>query len=268
MIEGVDHDDKYRMVEDEFLSVAGDFTRHLHAAEYQRLKNLTDSQNAEAIKTISRPVTGDMTDLVKRRHAALDRATKQRKAVASVLGKREESDDPQMAMTLQGLMDSPRKKAVPLASLSSVTMGSRAEDASPSRRFGRNGGVELRLKQEPESDDDDGDDDDEDDLDGPSRFRVPRRSTLPVSTPAPERAVDRPPRAETWQTGPRNSGSSRPARPQLVPVKAEPEDDDDDDPFVRMRARREEQRRRRESNKIKHETAEDPKSLLNEIPFI
>ncbi|KAG7288130.1 hypothetical protein NEMBOFW57_007653 [Staphylotrichum longicolle] len=88
MIEGIDHDDMYRMVEDEFLSVAGDFTRHLHAAEYQRLKGLAKSENAETIQNISRPVTGEMTDLVRRRHAALDTASKQRKGIAKTLGKR------------------------------------------------------------------------------------------------------------------------------------------------------------------------------------
>jgi hypothetical protein len=35
---GLDKDDRYRMVEDEFLEAAKMFTQHLHAAEYQRMK--------------------------------------------------------------------------------------------------------------------------------------------------------------------------------------------------------------------------------------
>jgi len=47
MIDGLGHDDRYRMVEDEFAQTARTLTVHLHAAEYQRLKDATKSQNAE-----------------------------------------------------------------------------------------------------------------------------------------------------------------------------------------------------------------------------
>ncbi len=40
MIDGLEDDDKYRMVEDEFVATAGTFTAHLHAAEYQRQLNV------------------------------------------------------------------------------------------------------------------------------------------------------------------------------------------------------------------------------------
>ncbi|KAL2153004.1 hypothetical protein VTH82DRAFT_4159 [Thermothelomyces myriococcoides] len=110
MIEGIDHDDMYRMVEDEFLAVAGEFTRHLHAAEYQRLKRLAKSQNAETIQNISRPVTQEMTDLVKRRHAALNTAARQRKGIVKTLRNRtgginsdEEEQSRRRATSLQGL---------------------------------------------------------------------------------------------------------------------------------------------------------------------
>ena len=144
MIEGIAHDDQYRMVEDEFRSVAGDFTRHLHTAEYQRLKGLAKSRNSETIENISRPVTGEMTDIVKRRHLALDTASKQRQGIAKTLGKRasrggsdEEASSRRPATSLQGLMDSPRKPTVPLTSLAGSRPGSSyrgAVDASPSRR--------------------------------------------------------------------------------------------------------------------------------------
>jgi hypothetical protein len=56
MEEGLDGDDAYIMVEDEFQAVAKGFTQHLHHAEYVRLKNLAKTQNASTINTISRPV--------------------------------------------------------------------------------------------------------------------------------------------------------------------------------------------------------------------
>lgn len=210
MIGGIDHDDMYRMVEDEFLAVAGDFTRHLHAAEYQRLKGLVKSENANTIQNISRPVTGEMTDLVKRRHAALDTAAKQRKGIAKTLGKRaagsgawsEDEDRPRRpATSLQGLMDSPRKHTVLLTSVMGPRPGSsyrNAADASPSRRRPsvpgyrgavRNSSMDMshrkvrvpavrRFNREPTTETEDTEEEDDDDLDGPSR--------LP-SKPAPRR---------------------------------------------------------------------------------
>ncbi|RSM01437.1 hypothetical protein CEP52_008570 [Fusarium oligoseptatum] len=41
---GPQHDDRYRMVEDEFVNMAHQFTTHLHRAEYNRLKSLAKSQ--------------------------------------------------------------------------------------------------------------------------------------------------------------------------------------------------------------------------------
>ena len=49
MMSGYDRDDIYMMVEDEFQSVAQDFTRHLHRAEYRRLR-----QRAKEAKALRR----------------------------------------------------------------------------------------------------------------------------------------------------------------------------------------------------------------------
>ncbi|EHA52315.1 hypothetical protein MGG_05807 [Pyricularia oryzae 70-15] len=126
MISGVDGDDIWRMVEDEFLSVAGAFTAHLHRAEYKRLKRVAESQNAKTISTISRPVACDRTDTVKRRQDREELERRQGGAIkrmrASSDGKNSnESDDddgpsPWAGTALQGLMDSPRKKAPRLIS--------------------------------------------------------------------------------------------------------------------------------------------------------
>ncbi|KAK3306523.1 uncharacterized protein B0T15DRAFT_492062 [Chaetomium strumarium] len=298
MIEGVDHDDKYRMVEDEFLAVAGEFTRHLHAAEYQRLRGLAKSQNAETIQNISRPVTGEMTDLVKRRHAALDAASKQRKGIASTLGKRaknEEEGSTRRALTsLQGLMDSPRKQAAPL----SLTTGSRpgtssrdAMDASPSRRRhevkgllrtssslvsdGKYGGQAVRFKREPTPDSDDGDDD----LDNQPSWRPKsgvRHPDQATETSAPRSAVATPPiRSKSEPSAPNNPLRAAGAAPRQALAHGAPRseatdapNDGDDDFFSRLRARRTEQKRRRETKAQERNIKSETQTPLDEIPLI
>ncbi|KAL2200294.1 hypothetical protein P885DRAFT_65990 [Corynascus similis CBS 632.67] len=300
MIEGINHDDQYRMVEDEFLAVAGEFTRHLHAAEYQRLKGLAKSQNAEAIQNISRPVTEEMTALVKRRHAALDTASKQREGITKTLSRRAASADTeenepqrQAATSLQGLMDSPRKRTVPLTSIINSRPGSSYQggaDASPSRRRScwhgglgvkRNHGVavssrknrrpSLEPKSEPSTESD------EDDLDG--QFHGPQRHSL--HRPDPGKPANERPRAP--QPTPKTSSPRNPfleitstrfqtlahgtsASEQI----ATPIDDDDDDPLSRLRARRAEQKRRRQNQTQGSNTkmSGSQEATINSIPFL
>ncbi|KAK8250502.1 hypothetical protein HDK77DRAFT_480455 [Phyllosticta capitalensis] len=56
MRDGLDGDDVWVMVEDEFLDTARIFTQHLHHAEYHRLKRLAQARNTSAIQNMSRPV--------------------------------------------------------------------------------------------------------------------------------------------------------------------------------------------------------------------
>jgi hypothetical protein len=135
MDEGVDCDDKYRMVEDEFLTIAKRFTVHLHAAEYKRQQKMVKSRNADTINSISRPVTGKMPDHTKRKVETAARVKTQKVALESMLGKKAEdgsddSDDgdglPYFGTTLHGLMDSPRKKAASLARLGTIAATTRA----------------------------------------------------------------------------------------------------------------------------------------------
>ncbi|KAE9578092.1 hypothetical protein CGMCC3_g5816 [Colletotrichum fructicola] len=165
MIEGLENDDKYRMVEDELFTIAGQFTAHLHAAEYQRLKTQTKSQNAETIKNISRPVVGSLTDIARRRQEELLRKKKQREALRKAkkeAGVDDESGDetsmPWHGTSLQGLMDSPQKKEVPLTTLT------RADSRTKTSLFGgviksqrRSAPVSRRedLEEETESESDD-----------------------------------------------------------------------------------------------------------------
>ena len=137
MDEGLDQDDKYRMVEDEFLSIAKKFTVHLHAAEYQRQKKLARSQNAEKINSISRPVAGRMPDQTRRKIESVTRANNQLTTLQEFLGKQSEtagdSDNsadgdalPYIGTSLHGLMDSPRRRASSLAKIGPTATTTRA----------------------------------------------------------------------------------------------------------------------------------------------
>ncbi|KAI1801133.1 hypothetical protein F4811DRAFT_478801 [Daldinia bambusicola] len=133
MIEGLEHDDMYRMVEDEFLSTAQQFTAHLHAAEYHRLKAASKSQNADTIRDISRPVVGRMTDPVKQKQERKARLEKQRAAMRKARAGKGRDDDSTasesdlwQSASLHGLMESPRKKVTRLDNLAKVATTTRA----------------------------------------------------------------------------------------------------------------------------------------------
>ena len=131
MTDGLENDDKYRMVEDEFASIAHKFTTHLHAAEYKRQKKMAKTRNAQTINKISRPVVGRMPDQTRRKVDGVNRSKKQQSTIQGLLTQQgikdedSESDDfkdlPYVGTTLHGLMDSPRKKALSLAKFSSST---------------------------------------------------------------------------------------------------------------------------------------------------
>ncbi|KAI0889540.1 uncharacterized protein GGS22DRAFT_994 [Annulohypoxylon maeteangense] len=131
MVEGLENDDLYRMVEDEFFSTAQQFTAHLHAAEYHRLKAVSKSQNADTIKHISRPVVGRMTDLVKKKQERKTRIQKQKELIKKALadnGQDEDADgkDDWQSASLYGLMESPRKQAARLDNLTKAVNTTRA----------------------------------------------------------------------------------------------------------------------------------------------
>ncbi|KAL2129181.1 hypothetical protein VTI74DRAFT_8109 [Chaetomium olivicolor] len=299
MIEGIDHDDRYRMVEDEFLAVAGEFTRHLHAAEYQRLRGLARSQNAETIRSISRPVTGDMTDLVRRSHAALDTASRQRRGVAKALERSENEEEARRkpAGSLQELMDSPRK---PIASLVRPGSGYRGAEGSPSRRrtsgcevkgmlrhhsgmdTRANGGgaspVTVKRESTPDSDDDDLDGHPPWPLISESRRmeKLAKPQVRQLSAPqTPARVKAEPtettnPFTKTGNEQRRTLAHNTPANEANDEPDAANNDDDEDDFFARLRARRAGQKRRRETKPQENATIKtgSQAAALNSIPFI
>ncbi|KAK9783714.1 hypothetical protein SCAR479_00273 [Seiridium cardinale] len=115
MVDGLDKDDMYRMVEDEFYVTASRFTAHLHAAEYQRLQADAKSYNATTIKNISRPVVGRMTELVRKKTERSARRQHQKGILKGGTGNvNVDEDDTLRGNSLFGLMESPRKTVPPI----------------------------------------------------------------------------------------------------------------------------------------------------------
>ncbi|UKZ73935.1 hypothetical protein TrVFT333_001589 [Trichoderma virens FT-333] len=134
MVPGPLNDDKFRMVDDEFLHIAQRFTAHLHRAEYDRLKALAKAQNAATIREIERPIVPDAapTARARQRSESAQRAMKQRKALEAEGGddgdgdgrraKGEEQRSLWAAPGLRGLMEAPKREGrtiMPAASASS-----------------------------------------------------------------------------------------------------------------------------------------------------
>ena len=142
MREGLEQDDIYMMVEDEFHTVAKTFTHHLHQAEYARYKEQTKRQNAAAVNEITRPVDSmtEMRTETKRKKEAQVKHKRQKEALNDMTarigrpaGSDEDSeldadkdDDPWVGTDLQFLMTSPQKSKSTLTGLQGVKSSTRA----------------------------------------------------------------------------------------------------------------------------------------------
>lgn len=247
MIPGALNDDKYRMVEDEFLSTAQRFTAHLHRAEYNRLKSIAKTQNAAAIREIERPVVGSPTKVAKQRRELHKRTMKQR----NELGDEPGGSPLRVSSGLQGLMESPRKESKFIRPFAQITSNTRAaagfgsRGASPIVKGGRsNASLDRRQISimDEESDED-------------LNAGVPsRRNTTMASSMRPASSTKT---AATW---PMSTTASSNIKTSQAPPKQEDssdnEEDDDDDPFGirKRRIRREksrEQLRKPENHKPK-----------------
>ncbi|CAI4213027.1 unnamed protein product [Parascedosporium putredinis] len=273
MIEGMDYDDKYRMVEDELLSVARKFTVHLHAAEYHRLKHQAKSRNADAIDSISRPVVGRMSVGVQVKNERLVRARVRqeglRAALANSKGKGLEVDSedeaPWTGTSLQGLMEVPQSSQKPLSRLtSSVGPNTKASARPPiiHRTESRSGSpaqiakhrVEARLAR-----------------DGVVDPGLPtRRTTMPSARlvqPAKPAKLHSPghgsqARQSTWPatsgSPAKDPGRKRPLgqRTSLVVLS-----DSDDDLFASLVKRRKEKEKRRSMHQVEPKPEASDESL-------
>ncbi|KAI0134954.1 hypothetical protein F4814DRAFT_443781 [Daldinia grandis] len=272
MIEGLDNDDLYRMVEDEFLSTAQQFTAHLHAAEYHRLKAASKSQNADTIRDISRPVVGRMTDLVKQKQERKARLEKQRAATRKARADRGRNDDSTASesdlwrsASLHGLMESPRKKAARLDKLTKVVTTTRAaagfSTAKPGQLFTTSHPTRKDLtssrpihtsipKQGSETESDD------EDLDGlPDKISTNSVEKFPLSTsqhPGPRQVP-----STTGNNHPiRRSEKIHPiiqkseARGKTEVSSSADEADGSSDFLTRLKRRQEDRQRNREQRKL------------------
>lgn len=272
MIEGVDGDDRYRMVEDEFLATAHQYTAHLHAAEYKRLKAAAEVENAQAIKNISRPVVGRVTDpvrLKKERKALAEKqrlATRKFRAAGGDGGSGDESADDGSGswqqQSLYGLMESPGKRAGRLDGVPAINSVTRAAAGynrqtagvvAPSREKPNVPSItNRRLMYEKEKDDSVISND----------HRATRRISQPILTSA--KAVE--PKAQSVKPPQVDRSHEATEKQQDKNSKTEekglPEEDDDMDFMERLKRRKEERRRSRVQRKS---TSGTMKSDLDDI---
>ncbi|KAF5228155.1 hypothetical protein FANTH_14577 [Fusarium anthophilum] len=281
---GLDHDDRYRIVEDEFVNMAHQFTLHIHTSEYNRLKNLAKHQNADTIREIERPVVGAPTLLTRHRQEDVRRNAKQRKLLGTDANQKK--DSPYVGSSLQGLMESPRKEHKWILTSLADTAATRAsagfnsQKISPLRSKQGINSSSVKKRQIPFGDDDETDDEGGDlDLTTPSRTAVKKTArTTHMSSPAMPRSAPR-----TAFSTPRTLKSamnttSRPGssvkRPTTAPGGSEArkitksrdaqEDIDDDDPFGINKRRIQRQKSREQFRKTEVKTPSKPS--LDDIP--
>lgn len=182
MINGLEHDDGWVMVEDEFLTTAKLYTAHLHHADYQRLKNLSRVRAVSTLSGIERPTDGrtKQTTLTKKmiQAGALRKGTD---AAITNLGlpaevNEDEDDDPYMQdPQLAGLMNQTQlKESVKL----SMVVRSSQDRSKPNIK--RSKPIAPTSGNETEETDDE-------DLDRDCLPKATSKRTLKVSPIAPSR---------------------------------------------------------------------------------
>lgn len=218
---GLSADDIYIMVEDEFHAVAQTFTKHLHHAEYIRLRNAAKDRNASTISNISRPVDSitSMREETRKKKEAEARAVKMKAALESIKAPKpakglldesdvsnfgeDKQDDPWQGTQLQRFMTtSPKKTLTGLTGLQGVISHTRAAAgySKPEKRPSQltrpfqaappNTGASKTTVAQAASDSI-SDTDDDDDLDAPSRLpsrpppRIPSRPPISAARPTP-----------------------------------------------------------------------------------
>ncbi|KAL3495851.1 hypothetical protein BJX62DRAFT_233113 [Aspergillus germanicus] len=224
--EGLDKDDIYIMVEDEFYAVAQTFTQHLHYAEYIRRRREAKLQNAAKIEDIARPTDGvtPMSEALKKKYAGEELRARQKDGIDQLdengagdgdenepSGDDIEEENSWAGTHLQELMLSPRRvrSLVGLPGIRSSTRAAAgfAQARGSGRRAMNGGGGQVeKVEKEPSLPDEttEDDDDDDGDLDAmvsrpvPAAPRwsttVPRsRPAIPTTKPPAAKPVARPP---------------------------------------------------------------------------
>jgi hypothetical protein len=109
-------DDEWMMVEDEFLETAKLFTRHMHIAEYEKLKKRIDAKKKEEIEA-ARPVVkgAGMSFEGKLKEKAKAQEKRQRKAIRDVFATQNEDDEDEASSWLDtSSMPAPTSSKQPL----------------------------------------------------------------------------------------------------------------------------------------------------------
>lgn len=220
---GLSADDIYIMVEDEFHAVAQTFTKHLHHAEYIRLRNAAKDRNASAISNISRPVDSitNMREETRKKKEVEAREVKMKAAIESIKAPKrakgpldesdisdfeeDKQDDPWQGTQLQRFMTTtPKKSLTGLTGLQGVVSHTRvaAGYSKPEKRPSQSTRPFQAVPSSPRASkmivaqaagDFASDTEDDDDLDAPSRLpsrppsRIPSRPPISAakSTPLP-----------------------------------------------------------------------------------
>ncbi|WPH04560.1 Hypothetical protein R9X50_00745200 [Acrodontium crateriforme] len=131
MKDGTEHDDGWIMVEDEFYATAQLFTKHIHHAEYVRLKKLAKGRGSGTLQNISRPTDGRTTQSFEQK---LRREVSDKDKLVAVTLKRvaaqedegESDDDMLMDPQLTGLMAKSQRANDDLSALVKTKANTRA----------------------------------------------------------------------------------------------------------------------------------------------
>jgi hypothetical protein len=102
-------DDEWMMVEDEFLETAKLFTRHLHIAEYDKLKERIEAKKKEQVQAVKPVVAGgklSVEETMKKK--AEVQAKRQHKAIRDVFASQDDEDEAENAPTTTKLAGSSR----------------------------------------------------------------------------------------------------------------------------------------------------------------
>ncbi|KAI1322905.1 hypothetical protein F5Y16DRAFT_403982 [Xylariaceae sp. FL0255] len=224
MIEGLDGDDRYRMVEDELLATARDFTRHLHAAEYKRLQSTSNLKNAQAIGNITK-------------------ARSSRKDESDTASDTDDATNSWQRKSLHGLLEGPGKTVTRLDQ-HIETRKSTTRAAAGFARPSSSGHPESQANRAGD----------------PSTSSTPRKPAIPTLSQLPTRSspVSSTKHSATQYANShpegnlRNKLSATLPKSHMSPVKkSDSSDDDDDDDFIgRLHKEQAERRRRRQRRSL------------------
>lgn len=131
-------DDRWRMVEDERLSTARQFTAHLHAVEYQKLKKVVNKQNEGRAHSIVRPVFNSKANLARHqsKRSKLKAHHNSDFKKIRIQGAYQNSQSPWKDTSLHNLMESTKKgpSKLPTAVFTATITGAAAGFPSASQK--------------------------------------------------------------------------------------------------------------------------------------